>query len=192
MFEEKEVRTIGQYFNMKIIFSFVAGVVAGVLFAVPLVERGKFGTDFFAGVFKSEEENILPELGMKNENPPLIAEKQKITAVLGENSLVVNEQNSGLSVVMSMVLLSQSGWVAVHEETPEGAMGNILGARRFAEGTYFSSSIDLLRATEGGRMYYAVLHGDDGDNTFNFETEVPARDASLALIAAKFIATQAE
>ena len=91
-----------------------------------------------------------------------------------------------------MVSLSLSGWVALHEETADGAMGNILGARRFAHGKYFGSAIELLRVTDGEKTYYAVLHSDNGDNIFDFETETPAKDESGALIFARFLTTSSE
>src|SRR3989344_2684273 len=123
MFSEKEVKTLGQYFNMKIFFSFVLGVIVGVLFAVPLVERGKFGTDFFAGVFDGVE-NITPQSNVSQENTTL--QKTPTAVASGENSFIAIDQSAGPLVIMSMVSLSQSGWVAIHEETPEGAIGNIL------------------------------------------------------------------
>ncbi|MBI2109257.1 MAG: hypothetical protein HYT93_03725 [Parcubacteria group bacterium] len=190
MFPEKEAKTIGQYFNMKTIFSFVLGIIVGVLFAVPLVERGKFGTDFFASVFDAEEENILP---LNEKKSRILVERGGSTAVVsGDNSLVVEDQRPGFSVIMSMVSLSESGWVAVHEETNEGTMGNILGARRFAEGKYFGSTVELLRATESGSAYYVVLHSDDGDSIFDFTIEAPARDHSGALIVERFFVTSLE
>ncbi len=183
MFFEKEVKTVGQYFNMKIIFSFILGIIAGVLFSVPLVERGKFGTDFFAGVFDMAE-NITPQSGISQENTAV--QKTPTVVVSGENSFIVIDQNAGPLVIISMASISESGWVAIHEETLEGTIGNILGARRFMEGKYFGSAIELLRATERDRAYYAVLHSDDGDNVFTFETEVPVVDTKGDLIKTRF------
>ncbi len=186
MFEDKEVITIGQHFNMKTIISFIIGAVTGVLFAVPLVERGIIGTDFIANVIEKKveraeitSEKVVAPSGTSNVSSALKG---------GEYSLVVADQKAGFSVIMSMVLLSQSGWVAIHEEGEMGGVGNILGARRFSEGKYFGSAIDLLRETEGEKNYYAVLHEDDGDSMFNFEIEKPALDSFGAVIMEKFIA----
>ncbi|MDP3725571.1 MAG: hypothetical protein Q8R36_00060 [bacterium] len=186
MFEDKEVRTIGQHFNMKTFISFIIGAVFGVLFAVPLVERGLIGTDFIAKVIekKVERAETTPEAIVVSSGTSNVSSAFRT----GEYSLVVADQKAGFSVIMSMVLLPQSGWVAIHEEGEEGNIGNILGARRFTEGKYFGSAIDLLRETEGEKKYYAVLHEDDGNNVFNFEIEKPALDSFGAVIMEKFIA----
>lgn len=186
---EKEVRPIGQYFNMKIVFSFIGGIIIGILFAVPLVERDILRTSFLAKFFETEEQEMTPDAKVpvaQNKLPP--RDIAAGAAAPQGGSLVVVDQTAGLSVGMSMVSLSQDGWIAIHEKTEDGDMGNILGARRFLEGKYFGSVIDLLRGTESGKTYYAVLHIDDGDSIFDFETEVPARDSSGALIAAQFTA----
>ena len=92
------------------------------------------------------------------------------TATFG-NTIAVNDQPAGLKVDISSVTLSNSGWAVVHESVG-GKPGNILGAQRFDAGTY-DGSIELLRNTEEGSMYYVMLHKDDGDKEFDHKNDLP-------------------
>ena len=191
MFEEKEVKTVGQHFNMKLFILFLSGIIIGVIFAVPLVERGVFGTDFIVNVIEKKIEHnteTLKEKSTSISGAAVSADAVSLVFSAGEHTLVVADQKAGVSVIMSMVSLSRGGWVAIHEETEEGEMGNILGARRFTEGKHFGSAIDLLRETKGDNTYSVVLHEDDGDAMFDFETEKPARDANGVFVVEKFTA----
>lgn len=187
MFEGEEIKTIGQYFNMKLFFSFLTGLFVGVLFTVPLVERGVLGTDFLANVIDKKVEKKYGTLGKEDEETT--ETKKDGPSLNSETLFTVLNQPAGAFVVVSMIDLSSNGWVAVHEETDEGGIGNILGARRFIEGKYFGSSIELLRNTEGGRAYYVVLHGDDGDSLFDFEKETPVKNSSGSFVSARFLTT---
>ncbi len=190
MFNEKKIRTIGSFFNMKTTISFLGGLAIGVLFAVPLVERGVLSTDFIANVVEKKingaQGGAVLEVSKTNKDKEGTVAKNTSFRT-GEHSIVVADQPAAYAVVTSMVILGESGWIAIHEETADGAMGSILGARRFQEGTYFGSSIDLLRPTEGGKTYFAILHDDNGDSIFDFETEVPAKDTDGELIRTRFV-----
>lgn len=107
----------------------------------------------------------------------------------GPNTLIVSDQPAGGRVLVSMLDLSENGWVAVHEMTEDGSFGNILGARRFPAGKSFGEDIALLRSTMEGQSYAVVLHADDGNGEFSYNTtERPLRDASGTFIAADFVA----
>jgi hypothetical protein len=60
--------------------------------------------------------------------------------------VVVNDQPAGPIVEVTMLTLSQPGWVAVYEDN-NGTPGNVLGAARFEEGMHLGE-ISLLRSTE--------------------------------------------
>ena len=66
--------------------------------------------------------------------------------------------------------MQDSGWVAVREDR-DGVFGNILGAQYLPAGTYTNVTVDLLRGTEPGKIYYAVLYKDDGDKVFDYEKD---------------------
>lgn len=107
-----------------------------------------------------------------------------MAASSGKNSVNVPDQLAGRMVKVASVSLEKTGWIVIHEER-EGIPGNILGARRFSAGSG-SGDIELLRATNEGKVYYAMVHSDDGDSAFDFKKDVPLSDASEAPIMVKF------
>ncbi|MBI2056098.1 MAG: hypothetical protein HYT37_01855 [Candidatus Sungbacteria bacterium] len=98
--------------------------------------------------------------------------------------IAMNEQAAGMSVAVANVSLPVSGWVAIHEDAG-GKPGKILGARRFEKGTH-AGVVELLRKTEDGKAYYAMLHADDGDRLFDAKKDMPMKDVSGAAVMAKF------
>lgn len=93
-----------------------------------------------------------------------------------ENGVQVKDQKAGASVFVSLVRLQRSGWVVIREDV-SGAMGNILGARRFDAGES-QGVVELLRGTVAGGTYYAVLYLDDGDKMFDHTKDTPITGGS--------------
>jgi len=98
-----------------------------------------------------------------------------------DNSISVNDQPAGLKVDIISVTISKDGWAVVHENT-DGVPGNILGAQRFDAGTW-DGSIDLLRNTEEGNMYYVMLHIDNGDKEFDHKKDLPILEGGSPVMA---------
>jgi hypothetical protein len=80
--------------------------------------------------------------------------------------LSISDQPAGETVTVSSVSVPAPGvWVAIQEEGNDGALLGVLGAARVR----FQSTdvvVSLLRATEAGKKYVAVLYRDDGDDLF--------------------------
>lgn len=110
------------------------------------------------------------------------------SVLVSGNAIAVNDQPPGLTVVISMVTLAQDGWVVIHEGE-NGKPGRILGARRFNAGMNQSGSVELLRPTEEGRVYFAMLHADDGDRQFDHRRDLPLADPQGNVILMRFVAT---
>ena len=83
------------------------------------------------------------------------------------NAIVANDQPAGPIVEVTMLTLSQPGWVAVYEDN-NGTPGNVLGAARFEEGIHLGE-ISLLRSTVPAHTYYLVLHGDIDSKEFDLK-----------------------
>ncbi|HEY9584460.1 MAG TPA: hypothetical protein VJI33_02700 [Candidatus Paceibacterota bacterium] len=92
------------------------------------------------------------------------------------NILNVVDQAAGLQVNIEKANVPKSVWVAIHEDNGAGAPGNILGAQLFDVGMT-SGAVQLLRATESGKIYYAMIHDDNGDRAFLPKMDVPVVDA---------------
>jgi hypothetical protein len=86
-------------------------------------------------------------------------------------NVIVSDQNAGLLVLLDKVSLEGSGWVAIHEDN-NGVLGNILGAQLFDAGIATNGTVSLLRTTEPGKTYYAVVYTDDGDRMFDRTKDV--------------------
>lgn len=114
------------------------------------------------------------ESGVQLPNLPDAASK----IIAEEDAVLVADQLTGESVSVMSVTLSKPGWVAIRDER-----GWTLGAGWFDAGTHANVSVPLLRATEAGQRYQALLYIDTlGDHTFDLhgETLVTNPDGSVA------------
>ncbi len=108
-------------------------------------------------------------------------------AVLGGgNAIAVNDQAPGMRIALALVTLAGDGWVVIHEDR-DGKPGSILGAQRFNAGANQSGSVELLRATEEGKVYYAMLHSDDGDRQFDHTKDLPVTNPEGNAILMRFV-----
>ncbi len=127
--------------------------------------------------------DVVAPLSLKGSDMPSVV-------ATGENILVVSNQPAGDKVIVSMVSVGANGWVTVRETNASGALGNILGARRFNAGKYFGETIELLRGMSEDKVYAVVLHADDGDREFDYTREMPVKDKNGNLISGTFTATE--
>jgi len=102
-------------------------------------------------------------------------------ADLPDYSVEVSNQAAGSSVTLATVSMAANGWVVIHEDM-DGAPGNILGAQRFDAGAYEGGRVELLRSTVSGGRYYAMLHLDDGDKSFDHKLDLAIRDGAGNLV----------
>jgi len=86
----------------------------------------------------------------------------------------VSDQKAGRIVYASQVVFEKESWLVIREQV-DGKIGNILGARRYPSGTHIGV-VNLLRNTEPGRIYYAVIFIDDGDGEFDFKKDTKLVD----------------
>lgn len=107
---------------------------------------------------------------------------------MGQNSVSVEDQKPGSMVVIQSITLAIAGWAVIHDDR-EGKPGRILGARRFNAGTYTGQNVELLKETEEGKVYYAMLHTDDGDKQFDYRVDFPVKDETSNAVMMRFVAT---
>jgi hypothetical protein len=108
--------------------------------------------------------------------------------VTAANLLEVSDQLAGSRVTLDRVVLKNEGWVAIHD-SDNGAPGRILGAALTAAGTQEAVIVDLVRATEAGKSYIAMLHTSNGDREFQFragEADAPLTNVTREPIMATF------
>ena len=94
-----------------------------------------------------------------------------------------------MSVAIALFTIPVNGWLVVHEDA-NGKPGNVLGAHYVKAGADQSAIVKLLRGTAEGKVYYAMLHRDDGNpDDFSLARDLPVTDASGNPIMARFVAT---
>lgn len=92
--------------------------------------------------------------------------------------LVVPDQQAGSAVSVSGFSFESPQWVVIYDDK-DGKPWWILGAKRFLPGDV-SGTVTLLRPTVAGKTYYAVVHGDDGDLTFDkYKDPAPSPDTAI-------------
>lgn len=107
-----------------------------------------------------------------------------VTGVVAEgDSLTLAGQPAGMSVAVKSVTLSQESWVAIRDSS-----GITLGAALFPPGTHTDVSVPLLKATEAGQSYQALIYFDDGTKTFNLKTETIVLNADGSVAGTTFVA----
>lgn len=137
-----------------------------------------------------EEEEVIEEV---TEEEKVLGESAKtdtttVTTTTVDttlNNITVTDQIAGDRVLISLVSLSDGGWVVVHEIV-DGVPANALGAQRFDMGVHKDMSVDLLRQTEVGHTYVAILYSDNGDGMFSLGEDIPFVNTSGEFISATF------
>lgn len=125
----------------------------------------------------AENKEVQPELSLA-----------QISATLGDQTSLVaaDDQPAGEAVAVA-VKIQKEAWAAVHEDA-SGKPGKILGAQFFPAGNHLGK-VTLLRATEAGKKHYVMLHTDDGDRAFDYQKDMPLKDAAGKTIMDVFTAT---
>lgn len=100
------------------------------------------------------------------------------------NRVVVADQYPGNIVYVTSAQFAAPGWVAIHEDNA-GTPGAIIGSAYFDKGIN-PGKITLAKKTVEGKLYYAMLHSDDGDKKFDATKDMPLKDASGNIIMKPF------
>src|SRR3989338_6986198 len=160
----------GNCIGMKVIATFIIGVIIGYVGTRLFIERPTAKTT----------ENITAE---KNKD------KLSDTASgLGQNIILVHDQKAGINVEIESVNLKNTGWVVINESV-NGVPGNILGAQLFDSGSN-SGIVELLRGTEEGKIYYAIIRQDDGDRAFDLTKDILMTDTDGKFVSTEFKVTE--
>lgn len=99
-----------------------------------------------------------------------------------KESIIISDQVSGDSVLVSRITIKEDSWIAVREII-NGNMGNILGALRLLPGEYMDVSITLLRPTISSGEYSAVIYRDSGRGEFEYNFDSLVTDGNKPISA---------
>ena len=101
--------------------------------------------------------------------------------------VMVSDQYPGNVVNISSAQFANPGFVTIHEDK-DGAPGDIIGSLYFEKGIN-TRKITLSKSTVEGKMYYAMLHSDDGDKKFDAVKDLPIKNSRGNVIMKTFQAT---
>lgn len=92
------------------------------------------------------------------------------TSTTGSTAISVSDQSAGNTVTVESVTVPPPGvWVAVRDVNGS-TLGNVLGAE-LVGGPRSNVEVSLLRATVPGRQYAIELYRDDGNGTFDVNSD---------------------
>lgn len=160
-------------------------IMAAVLIIIGLTAGFLLGRGIERGELPLAGRTLLPVQGTSPQTVTLPPANGMM--FVEANAIAVNDQQPGLQVMVSMVALGQGGWVVIHE-SEDGKPGRILGAKRFDAGSGMTGSVELLRPTEEGKVYFAMPHADDGDRQFDHMKDMPLEDPQGNIVLMRFVA----
>ncbi|GMQ95333.1 MAG: hypothetical protein BMS9Abin13_446 [Patescibacteria group bacterium] len=104
------------------------------------------------------------------------------------NTIVVPEQAGGEEAFIEHVSFIDGGFVVIHRASEEVTPGAIIGVSDFLPaGVKENFLIDLSEEVLEGDVLFAMLHNDDGDETFSFPgPDVPLAGDEEAIVLMKF------
>ena len=104
-----------------------------------------------------------------------------------EDSIFVANQKPGRFVNVGRAALSKKGFVAIHQEEA-GAPGAIIGFGSLLNtGESKNFSVTLNRKSVVGESFYAMIHWDNSNGTFNPAEDAAATDKNGDIVMAKFM-----
>jgi plastocyanin len=110
-----------------------------------------------------------------------------VAAVMLEGKNAINveaDQPVGGKIAVGFAVLEKPGYVVIHAEA-NGAPGKIIGkSALLAAGRNENVVVDVK--VEDEVYYWAMLHADDGDGTFNASTDAPVKDSKGNVIMMRF------
>ena len=135
------------------------------------------------------QKNVTPDGEIKDKKTADNANKETNQTPIGnlvtDNSISVKAQAAGIEVAAEQVILTNMAWVVVREDDGAGKPGKILGAQLFDAGTG-AGKVELLRGTEAGKTYYALIYSDNGDRAFDPKLDMPILDSANQPVMAMF------
>lgn len=170
--------------TVQLVVMLVIGIAIGVIGANLAGQGGEELRDSSSNVAETESTPAdMPSENTKTTDTSSAPQEVELPGIdrVPKNSrpgLTVLDQPAGAQVAVSGLTFDSPAWVAVYDNRG-GKPGWILGAKRFLPGDV-AGIVPLLRATVSGETYYAVIHGDDGDLTFDKRKDpAPAPDSAL-------------
>lgn len=116
-----------------------------------------------------------------------VVEEQNGQVVGMKDSIFVANQKPGRFVNVGRAVLSKKGYVTIHQEEG-GAPGAIIGFSSLLNPVESKNfSVTLNRKSVVGENFYAMIHWDNSNGTFNPAEDMAAKDKDGNIVMAKFM-----
>lgn len=176
--------------TISLIIALIIGLLLGYLIGVETNNSEEVEMhDTEENVEMHEGEEMMEEEMMEDEGDVMgDSTEESVVVVPGTNSVSVMNQPAGSMVSVSNISLSEDSWITVVENPDTNPW--ILGAQWLPAGTHVGASVDLVRAegTISGNSYSVMIRQDNGDRSFDKETDLLVADSAGNLISVPFMA----
>jgi hypothetical protein len=147
----------------------VAGIVAAIILTSP---RGPL-------IAPSSEEDAGETVNPRDETFGSMLR-------VGPNAIYVDTQTAGASsVLVGIAAMEKPGYVVIHADDG-GVPGRIIGTSELRSEGGEQFEVSLSEALVDGQVYYAMLHTDDGDGSFDAAKDAPVTDMDGNVILMSF------
>jgi hypothetical protein len=153
-----------------------------------LASAGAFVVGFFIAWLVFGGSGTANDAAGKNEDTASPLTENTFVPFSGTASITAVNQKPGRTASVSSAETDKESWIAIHEDR-EGKPGNILGAKKIGVGATQNIEVSLLREMKDGGTYYAMLHAEDGDGSFDYKKDTPLLDSEGNPIMISFVAS---
>lgn len=183
--------------NQKTVVAFIAGLLIGGLLvwvfgaAPESAPSDRQNADTNSAQTETDDTDTevgTPAQGGGDSSSNSTSETPRIV-VSGNGSISVSDQAAGVVVELGEIEYpTTDGWIVIHDDVA-GELGNALGASRYStEVGLLPATVELLRSTESGSTYHAVLYSENGDRVFDLDDDRPLTTSAGRMIEAVFTA----
>ena len=165
-------------------------VIVGIIVVLIVIGAWYLGTAYKPGAMTGSMSSSTPTTSTSGTNTTGTGSTTTgtpSTVTVGGEAISVQDQPAGSYVMVASVTLSQDGWVAVRDGN-----GRTLGAGWFAAGAHEAVQVPLLRNTEAGETYQALIYADNGDKVFDLKSDTLVMNADGSVAGASFSATNGD
>ena len=119
----------------------------------------------------------------RNSNPDTLEAPQAQGQV--DNALSISAQEpTNLGAIIDSVSLREPGFIIIHENQ-NGAPGKIIAQSQLLTAGA-RQDVNIIASLTPGNTYWAMLHKDDGNGTFDAQYDLPAQNAAGQIINVSF------
>lgn len=151
-----------------------------------LVAAGSVGYIVLSGKLSSPSDIVE-----NDPNSPVVepGEEPASGLIIGGNAVLAADQVPGTTALVTLAVLENPGYVVIHRVDDDGKPGQIIGNSELLQaGEHKNIEIALSEDAEEGNEFFAMLHSDDGNGTYEFPgPDGPITDQDGNVVMMKYV-----